>query len=300
MLDPDAQWLSAGVVQGADLFPQTSRIVPHALLATWQDNGSIDHLAEPLPAGKITGAVDALPEIATIEQPLPSFGGRPPETGRSFQTAIGERLRHKDRGLLGWDYERLVLERFPAVWKVQTLPARDARGPAPGSTLVVVVPGANNIDVMDPTAPVASADMLGRIGAALETAISPFVDLHVTNPLYVRITVTATVQFTTEEDPGTCIRRLDQELTQYLSPWFYDAARAGKGGDYANEDEITEFIETRLYVDAVLSMCLTYEPHCAGLDWYFLTSARQHCIVVADADSKDGNCNVTSRQRVPA
>jgi hypothetical protein len=175
-----------------------------------------------------------------------------------------------------------VLEQFPTVWKVQALPARNWRGAAPGNVLVVVVPGADSIEVMDPTAPAASADLLGRIGASLESSISPFVTLQVANPRYMRITVIATVLFADQEDSGTCIRRLDQELVQYLSPWPYDAARAAKGGDYASEDEISEFIQTRPYVDAIASLDFTYDPDPASLDWYFLTSAKQHEISAGD------------------
>ena len=69
---------------------------------------------------------------------MPSFGGRPPETPATYPARLGERLRHKERAVQPWDYERLVLERFPPLWMVRALPARDASGAAPGSTLVVV------------------------------------------------------------------------------------------------------------------------------------------------------------------
>lgn len=295
VMGADCQWLSAGVASDPSLFPKTYAIYPNALLATWQDNGSVEHLSEPLPAHTIKSSVQDLPDIATIDQPMESFGGRPPETGRSFQTWMGERLRHKDRGILGWDYERMVLEQFPAVWKVQALPARNARqGAVPGDVLVVVVPGPNSIDVMDPTMPMASADTLAQIGASLGTTISPFIQLNVSNPVYVRITVTAVVQFSDSEDPGACIRRLNDSLVKYLSPWFYDAARAVKGGDYASEDEIVEFVLTQPYVDALVSIGFDYDPETKNIDWYFLTSAEQHCI---DAAGTEAETAQTSRQQ---
>ena len=274
------QWLGACVPRGAARFPLTSRITPHAMLATWVDNGSIDHLAQPLPAHTITASVQDLPDIASIDQPMPSFGGRPPETGRSFQTWIGERLRHKDRGVLGWDYERLVLEDFPTIWKVQALPARSlAHGDSPGDVLVVVVPGPNGFEATDPTAPMASADLLAQINAMLAARISPFIRLRVSNPVYVRITVNACVQFA--DNDGASIDRLDADLVQYLSPWFDDAARAAKAGDYASEDEISEFIQTRSYVDALITIRFDYAPDPRQLDWYFLTTAPQHSLTLA-------------------
>lgn len=274
------QWLGACVPRGAARFPLTSHITPHAMLATWVDNGSIAHLARPLPAHSISASVQDLPDIGSIDQPMPSFGGRPPETGRSFQTWIGERLRHKERGILGWDYERLVLEEFPTIWKVQALPARSlAHGDSPGDVLLVVVPGPNGYEAMDPTAPMASADLLARIHAMLASRISPFIRLRVSNPVYVRITVSACVQFA--DNDGASIDRLNADLVQYLSPWFDDAARAALAGDYASEDEISEFIQTRLYVEALMSIRFDYAPDPRQLDWYFLTSALQHVITIA-------------------
>ena len=68
---------------------------------------------------------------------------------------------------------------------------------------------------------------------------------------------------------------------QYLSPWFDDAARAAKAGDYASEDEISEFIQTRSYVDALITIRFDYAPDPRQLDWYFLTTAPQHNLTLA-------------------
>ena len=256
-------------------FPRTAGIYPHALTATRQGGGSS---GEPLPAHTITSSVQDLAGIATIDQPMESFGGRPPEDRRSLDIRLGERLRHKDRAILAWDYERLVLERFPEVWKVQALPARNTvHGNAPGDVLVVVVPGAESRQVQDPTTPLAPADLLHRLQAYLEARTSPFVRLHVVNPQYVRIQVTATVTFRNDDDPGADIAKLNADLVQYLSPWYDDAARAAKEGHYATEDEISEFVQTRPYAAALESIAFSYDPPVRP-EWYFLTSAAGHVI----------------------
>lgn len=283
VLPAENQWLRASVAEQPDQFPKTIAIYPHAVMATWRDNDNTgEKLAKPLPPYTITSAVEDLPFVASIIQPMASFGGRPPETASTFDVRVGERLRHKDRAILGWDYERLVLERFPTVWKTQALPGRDlSRGEVPGNVLVVVVPGPDTIGVVDSTVPAASDEMLEQIQSYLEARASPFIQLHVANPLYVRIQVSATVQFHAGSDAGTYTERLNNELVQYLSPWFYDAERAARGGRYISEADISEFIQTRPYVEAMSSIKLEYEPAPQILDWYFLTSARQHKIQVA-------------------
>jgi hypothetical protein len=100
----------------------------------------------------------------------------------------------------------------------------------------------------------------------------------VANPVYVRIEVEAVVALADTEDAGAAITRLNDELVRYLSPWFYDAARATLGGRYVDEDAISTFIETRPYVDELWELRLWYDPAPGAFEWFFLTSARQHRI----------------------
>lgn len=280
VLPPANQWIRASVAGSPGQFPGTIAIYPQALTASWVNQSSTgEHLARPLPPHTINGSVEELPYIDTIDQPMESFGGRVRETDDTFEIRVGERLRHKDRAILGWDYERLVLDRFPTIWKVQTLPACDPQGGhRPGSVLVVVVPGSDSIQSLDPTAPTSSSEMLSQIQSYLESLASSFVTLYAVNPVYVRIQVSATVEFVEGEDPGDSIKRLNDDLVQYLSPWYYDAERAAKGGSYASEDNISEFIQTRSYVEAMNSILFSYDPKPELLDWYFLTSAASHRI----------------------
>lgn len=288
VLSGDLQWLRVSAASEPGAFPQTLTLDPHALSATWVDDGGTGkHLERPLPAHSITSSVQDLADIATIDQPMESFGGCPAETERSFDLRMGERLRHKQRALLPWDYERLVLERFPTVWKVQVLPAHDGLvGGVPGNVLVMTVTGPDSQETLDPTVPRAFSTELVAIRRYLEERSSPFVALHVTNPIYVRIEVRAEVELVGEREFGALADRLNDALVRYLSPWFFDTARSAKGGDYVSESNIAEFIRSRPYVAALRSLELIYEPKPEGLasDWYFLTSAREHLIIPVVAE----------------
>ena len=174
------------------------------------------------------------------------------------------------------------------IWKVQTLSARDLKqGDQPGNVLVVVVPGPDSTQVLDPITPRASRDLLQQIQTYLRGLVSPFVKLHVVNPHYVHIEVVTTVRFSDGDDHGADIERLNNELVQYLAPWFYDNARAAKGGYYVSEADISEFIQTRPYVNAMISLAFIYKPKRKTYDWYFLTSAQKHQI--KDADTNYGS-----------
>jgi hypothetical protein len=276
----ESRWLRATVGNGVAHFPPAVGIYPNAALARWQDvAGTGASLDRPLPPHTITTSVEPLPAIESIDQPIESFGGRPAESTQQFEIRLGERLRHKHRAILSWDYERLVLEQFPIIWKAQALPARTPSGRvAAPHVLVVVVPGPDSTEVQDPTVPSASPVLLDAIRTRLQRAASPFVRLSVANPVYVRIEVEAVVALADTEDAGAAITRLNDELVRYLSPWFYDAARATLEGRYVDEDAISTFIETRPYVDELWELRLWYDPAPDAFEWFFLTSARQHRI----------------------
>jgi hypothetical protein len=194
---------------------------------------------------------------------------------------MSERLRHKNRAILTWDYQHIVLERFPTVWKVRTLPARARRAGDPvaaaGAVRVIVVPGPTSADVSDPTAPTCSAETLAGITETLQQAAGPFVHLQVLNPIYVRTKVTATVRWRGRADSRMSADRLSEEIKAYLSPWG-TGVRGDRG---VSEPELAEFVQSREYVEMLTAIeiendpaeCLTSEP-----ERCFLTTATSHVI----------------------
>ncbi len=284
----ELHWLRAVVAEQPEAFPATLAIHPHAVVVVSQgsasDPGDCYH---ELPAGTITSAVEELPDIETIAQPMPSFGGRPAETDRALWLRAGERVRHKDRAIQAWDYERLILERHPFVWQVQLLEAHDrTRGSMPSHVLVVIVPMPTGDETSDPTVPRATPEQLRAVGETLRARMSPFVELAVVNANYVRLRVHARLELVDDEQANVLIERLDAELREWLSPWFYDAERAATGGRYVEDAEIERFVQTRPYVRYVESLrtTRTSDGELAGADWCYLTSARSHAIELVGED----------------
>jgi len=290
------QWLRAAVLDRADDVPRMVSIHAHAVLATRQEDGSrSDDSTRALPPHTIVGLLRPVKGIAAVTQPSASFGGRGPESDRALRVRVSERLRHKDRAILPWDYEHLVLERFPTVWKARALPARPRRlgerSPVgPGCVRVIVVPGPTSLDVTDVTAPTSSAELLGEIASMLQTSAGPSVRVQVANPAYVRIRVTAAVTWKDGVDGRASAERLNRELVAHLSPWRIDA-----GDQRFSEPAISEFVQSRPYIDAVSSVALQYDPAdslAVDPDSCFLTTALTHEIrdaaaVVAVHEGRD-------------
>ncbi|KAA0592740.1 hypothetical protein J2848_006015 [Azospirillum lipoferum] len=271
-------WLRAAVDADTDVFPLLADLVTNAGTASWIGPGGADSLGTPLKAGTITASAAKLPDIATVSQPLPSFGGRPVATGKGFEMWMAERLRHKGFGVQSWDYARLALAEFPALCQVAVVPAANGDGtPAPGTVWVVAVPGPATQGVSDPTEPTCDTATLGQIHDLLATRISPFIKLGVSNPPYQRMKVTARLVFSDQDTVEASIQRLNDELIRFLSPWP-DPASGPRPDNYYTADAVARFIRHRPYVLGILSFDYAPDPSPAVPGWSYLTSALAHAL----------------------
>ncbi|MCP5109404.1 MAG: hypothetical protein GY953_01065, partial [bacterium] len=224
------------------------------------------HLALPLPAGTIGGLRKKQATVKSVEQPFASFGGRSPEGANAFDTRVSELLRHKDRAVSMWDYERLALESFPSLYKVKcinhsTYVYEDDRFSisqsefAPGWVTVVVIPDLRNQNMVDLLEPRASLATLDDIKTFLSGRMSPWAArrLQVLNPLYERIAVDCKVAFVKGADFTLHQARLAEDLTRFLSPWaFPDAGGSDISfGGRLHRSTLLHFVEKRPYVDFV-------------------------------------------------
>ncbi|HEX8113248.1 MAG TPA: baseplate J/gp47 family protein [Kofleriaceae bacterium] len=251
-LPGDLYWIRAAIANHPDSVCDTVGIHTQAVSATFDDHGNApDHHAHALPARSIAGLAQRVPQIAGVEQPYPSRGGRAAEAERGFFTRISERLRHKQRALTPWDYERLVLERFPGIGKVKCLPADPDNL---GAVQIIVIPQIQGQSLANRFEPKVSAAQIADITAYLAGHSPPHAALHVRNARFVQVKVRVGVRFQGTGDDGFYRSLLDDELVRYLSPWaFDDGADIAIGGKiFANS--IVSFVDGRDYVDYVANI----------------------------------------------
>ena len=119
-------WICASVTENSTRIPMLIDVVTQAVLASFEDNNNDQsHFDKALPAGSISKLSVAVAAVAKVSQPFASFDGKHKEIGKEFYTRVSERLRHKARAITPWDYEHLVLDRFPSVYKVKCIPHTD-------------------------------------------------------------------------------------------------------------------------------------------------------------------------------
>jgi hypothetical protein len=249
-LPRDLYWLRIAIPRDPTSVCDVVAIRAQAVSVRFDDRGnSPAHYAQPLPVGSIGRLVEHDARTSTIEQPYSSSGGRPAEQPEWFDTRVSERLRHKNRALSAWDYERLVLHRFRQIYKAKCLASA-------GRVDVLVIPDIRALHPGDPFAPKAPANLLADIQAYLAERAPAAALIRVRNAKYVPVQVRLGVRFHKGLDEGFAQRRLNEALVRFLSPWaFDDGAELMIGGKiYANS--ILDFADRRDDVDFVAEIKL--------------------------------------------
>jgi hypothetical protein len=262
LLPAGMHWIRLAVASESDAVCRLVTIAAQALRATYVvlDNGLTSHTPQ-LPPGTITKLDEPDAAVKGIDQPFPSFGGRPAETNVAFATRVSERLRHKDRAIALWDYERLILEAFPEIYQARCLnhtqyePSATGTGIyrelAPGHVTVVTIPDRSGPDARDPLRPSTSLRVLRDIEQFVAKRMSCFATLHIRNPQFEEVRVDLRVRFRDGVDETFHVNKLKREITEFLSPWAFrtDARPTFNGNVY--KSVLVNFVEERTFVDFV-------------------------------------------------
>jgi hypothetical protein len=228
-----------------------------ATTVTFENNGNDpQRLAYPLPAFKINRFEDILPGIKAVRQPVASFDGRVVETGPDFYSRVSERLRHKERAIDNWDYERLILEKFPSIFKIKCINNYFRGHFLAGHVTVVPIMSLKNKSSADGTElPMSGYRLLRNIEDYLRRRSSPFVRIHAVNPQPDYVLINCKVKFKNAVNKGYYLQVLNSDLIKFLSPWAADSDTPSFSAKiYASS--IISFIDKKDYVDYVADLSM--------------------------------------------
>lgn len=293
-MPPALVWLRASS-QTPDAACDLVGVHANAVEAVFEDRGNDPaRLDAPLPAGSVTKLATPLASVKSVEQPYASFGGAPAETDLSLAQRASERLRHRQRAIAPWDWERLVLQAFPSVARAKCVPHASAGSwQAPGHVLMLVVPDLRHRNAVDPLRPRVDLDTLERIREYLLAHAGMALELSVRNPRYVPVQV----EFRLRMKPGYAFTyyrgEVQARLLRALSPWAFDGethALPDFGGRVLRA-RLLDIVEALPFVDFVTDFKLRREGDPADRAAIeadtpdaILVSAPQHAI----AEVQDG------------
>lgn len=270
ILPPQYYWLKASCRDNIEAICQAIGVHTQAVRTTFEPTEQSDtsRLALPLAAGSVSKLDIADPNIKSATQLYPSFDGQPAESSPQYYRRVSERLKHKGRAVTLYDYEQLILEAFPEVFKVKCIPHTFSNQRkfniegnekhdihfAPSHVTIVVVPNISKtkVDAAQLHQPTASRGLLERITVFLKKRTSPFVKLQVLNPIYESIRTQFYVQFQKDKSPEFYRELLSKDINQFLAPWAFDPTATVTFGGVVYRSSILGFIENRDYVDYVV------------------------------------------------
>jgi len=279
LLPTGQHWLRAAVADESDAVCRLLAVSAQGLTVTFKNQGNDPaYPAKSLPAGTISKLDQPDAAVKKVTQPFTSFGGRAAEQSSAFYTRISERLRHKDRAIALWDYERLILEAFPQIYKVKCLNYTEYepsgvtgiyRELAPGHLTIITIPNQQFHNLRDPLRPYTSLGLLENIKAFLQKRLSCFVKLHVKNPLFEEVGAHFKVRFLEGFDETFYANKLDEAITRFLSPWAFPGGGNPTFGGKVYQSVLINFVEEQPYVDYVTDFKLSHtytKPDSNGLE----------------------------------
>lgn len=248
-------WLKAQLPAGItfDSVCKFITVLAQANEAAFLNNDNeLSHLATALTAGTISKMINKQPAVKGVTQPFNSFGGLPEESDEHFYIRVSERLRHKNRAVNIWDYERLVLEKFPGVYKVKCLNHTSSDFElAPGFVRIIPIPDIRNKNIYDILQPRVSKNTLSAIQDYLSGLNGFHVDCKAENPAFEQVKFDFKVKFYDNYDSKAYAKILNEELEKYLSPWAYNEYAEIQFGGALYKSRVIAFIEELPYVDFI-------------------------------------------------
>ncbi|MEO9146844.1 MAG: hypothetical protein ABI237_14940 [Ginsengibacter sp.] len=255
-------WIKASIPQNSKAVSETIGIHPQAISVTFTNDEANDRLrlSEPLPAGKISKLNVADAYVKSVQQPYETFGGEVPEIEQQYYVRVSEQLRHKGRAIQKFDYERLVLEEFPQLFKAKCINhsfALDAHlykndfPYAPGYVILAVIPDLNKMQAGKSFEPKVPVSIIEKIETYIRKRTSPFVRFRAMNPRYEKINFCLRVNLLPGKDENYYKEQLKEDLKELLAPWAVGKYDKLTFGQCVYRSDIIRLLENSDYVDFI-------------------------------------------------
>ncbi len=272
-------WIKAAIPKNSSVVCETVGVHTQAVRCTFTNRPENDksRLSAALAAGKITRLNEADASVKKVSQPYDSYGGRLPEDAGHFYVRASELLRHKGRAVQKFDYERMVLEAFPQIFKVKcinhsfALNAHQYKNDfpfAPGYVTLAVIPDLNQLKATQCLEPRVPVSILEDIRKYMVDHVSPFIRFRAMNPRYEKINFCVKVRLLPNKDENYYKEKLRRDIQELLAPWAVGKYEKLSFGQCINRSEVIRLLETSNYVDFILDLCMAHEDdnlQCAGL-----------------------------------
>ncbi|GAA5521929.1 baseplate J/gp47 family protein [Aliifodinibius salicampi] len=259
-------WLRIHLKKEPDAVCRFTGIHAQAATAVFHNQeNTTDHLEAGLPAETIGKMVNPRAKLKSVSQPYESFGGRPTETDNAFYRRVSERLRHKNRAVSIWDYEHVVLEQFPSLYKVKCLnhaywDGSELDEMSPGNVTLVLIPKLTEENIEHRLEPRVSQDFKDRVEEYVAKHNSLHADTRAANAVYEPVRFQFDIRFDAGLDFSFYEKQAKEDLKRLMAPWVFDPEINIRFGGSFTEYQIVNYLENLEYVDYIEDFKMFHKP----------------------------------------
>ncbi|MCF2219901.1 hypothetical protein H9Q08_11330 [Chryseobacterium sp. PS-8] len=251
-------WIKISV-NGLDRICNCIGIHEQALKAVLVDFENIGNsFLEITPPKTISKLYNSHPSVKEIKQPYYSFGGKKQEDDSLLYQRSSERLRHKQKSITSWDYERIILQEFPEVYRIKCLnhyryDTKTVSNVSAGYVTLIPIAKSSTTSTIWEWKPLLNVSTLQKIKNRVMELCSPHVRLCVKPPVLEKIQVECKVKY--KEILGADTRLyadiIKEAINRYISPWAYENSEV----NFAKKIELSsliQLIDNQKFVDYVV------------------------------------------------
>ena len=300
-------WLRARMHKGYDAVCKLINIHAQVVKSTFTNTkNELSHLESGLPSETIAKLITRIPQIKSVAQPYNSFDGLAKESDTDFYRRISERLRHKNRAITLWDYEHLVLQQFPEIYKVKCLNHTNGNNfIAAGYVTLVLIPDMVHKNVFDIFQPRVSTALLNKVKNFINSLNTMHVSATVINPVYEEVKIILEVKFHEGYDESFYLKKIEEEILKFLSPWAFDETKEITFGVELHRSILIAYLEKLEYVDYLQNIQMEKEDETLNNNSIvpsnpksILVSAKSHAISTVATICKEIQSQEPSECRV--
>lgn len=271
LMPANKYWVSVAVDGDPASFAQTVFVTTNGFEVQRSGNNfATVEDAPQLAANTITKVLVPLPQVSTIAQPFPSFGGKGAESQSQMNLRVANRIRTRDRAASAEDLCRLVQQQFSGIYFSRPVFNRQEK-----SIDVYVAKAFENFTDAGALLPLVSECEELKVRDYLRARSSAFANINVQsfNMQYVRVSVVADARAGFEVH--ALQNAINQSLNIFLSPWIKSNVQQCTIGEALSDVQLMQFIQSIAGVAGVEYVSFQTMPvngaGSMGDEWYAQT-----------------------------
>ncbi len=217
IMPDNSYWLSLGVTNTPDSYAQTIFLKSNGfeLKRTENDGDDTSTIIPRIKSDTIKAPHTAIPQVSSITQPFPSFGGRAYETELQMNRRVSTRIQTKDRLVTSTDYFRIIKQEYPSIYYSKTVFNKETN-----KTNVFVVKKYAAWTDANAFTPLVNQCEEGNIENYLRNRASAFANIKVSNFQFRYVGMHASIIIKAGSESQGVIKQIQAGVNILLSPWI--------------------------------------------------------------------------------